>query len=292
MATCLCNFDGKGVSKMMENRNFTRKVLAFLCLLIFTLSVPAQEPVVPIVYGETLIGGAQNGKWITAEKTDAQLKDKTEFKILSFNGFKKGSIFGTKDDDRGVCTENPRLTFEEPEANINDAPPFAIGANAKWNPVPRLPQAIGLKDKTYTKIVADFLKTKGIAKTKIKITQAFRIDLEGDGKDEIIITGNYYKKGGGETQNAGDYSFILLRRTLKGKPQNVLIEGDFFTAKLLRSGEFDPPNIHKITAIADLNGDGKMEIVLADFGYEAHSYTILEMKNGKPVKVLESECSV
>jgi len=267
-------------------------IFFFLYLMIFNLIVPAQDTVVPILYSETLLGGAQNGKWITAEKTDAQLKNKTEFKILSFNGFKKGSIFGTKEDDRGVCTENPRLTFEEPEANVSDAPPFAIGANAKWNPVPRLPQAIGLTDKTYTKIVADFLKTKGLAKTKIKITQAFRIDLEGDGQNEIIIAGNYYKKGGGETQNAGDYSFILLRRTVKGKPQNVLIEGDFFTSKLLDSGDFNPPNKREITAIADLNGDSKMEIVLADFGYEAHSYTILEMKNGKPVKVLESECSV
>ena len=270
-----------------------RNIMTFLLFgVIFVSAMSAQNSVVPIVYSETLLGGSQNGKWITAKKTVAQLKDKTEFNIINLTGIQKGgSIFGTIQRDTGVC-ENPEMRFDEPEANDHDSPPFAIGANAKWNPVPRIPQAIGLTDKTYTKLVADFLKTKGIAKTKIVITQAYRIDLEGDGKDEIIITGNYYKKGRGETQNADDYSFILLRRTVKGKPQNVLIKGDFFTAKLLRSGEFFPPNIHKITAIADLNGDGKMEIVLADFGYEAHSYTILEMKNGKPVKVLESECSV
>ena len=269
-----------------------RNLITFLLIgVIYISAMSAQNSVIPIVYGETLIGGAQNGKWVTAQKTDAQLTDKTEFKIISFNGINKiGSIFGTKGDS-GDCG-NPRITFDEPEANDNDNPPFLLGANAKWNPVPRLPQAVSLTDKTYSKIVADFLKTKSIAKTKIKITQAFRIDLDGDGQNEIIITGNYYKKGRGETQTLGDYSFALLRKNVKGKPQNILLDGEFFTAKLLRSGEFAPPSEREITAIADLNGDGKMEIVLALFGYEYNSTTIFEMKNGKPIKVLESECGV
>jgi hypothetical protein len=37
--------------------------------MIFNLIVPAQETVVPIVHSIKLLGGAQNGKWITAEKT-------------------------------------------------------------------------------------------------------------------------------------------------------------------------------------------------------------------------------
>ena len=50
--------------------------------------------------------------------------------------------------------------------------------------------------------------------------------------------------------------------------------------------------MHNIYAPDDLSGDGKMEFVLSVFGYEAHSDTIFEMKNAKPVKVLESECYV
>jgi len=275
-----------------------RNLSTFLLIgVMFIPTISAQNSVVPIVYSETLLGGAQNGKWITAKKTDAQLSDKTEFNIINSNEVKKGVIVGTKGDS-GDCG-NPRITFERPEDYDTDSPPFAIGANAKWNPVPRLPQAISLTDKTYTKIVADFLKTKGIAKTKIKLTQAFRIDLEGDGKDEIIITGKYFKKAkDGEEiaadgkQSAGDYSFVLLRKIVKEKPQNILIEGDFYTSKLLRSGEYPMPSVREITVIADLNGDGKMEIVLALFGYEYNSQTIFEMKNGKPVKVLEAECGV
>lgn len=268
-----------------------RKVLPILCLLIFTLSVSAQETIVPIVHNITLLGGTQNGKWITAEKTAESLKDKTEFNIINFNGVEKDKVFGTKGERQGACLENPVIKLPEtdnPDENVR----FALGANAKWNPLPRIPQAIGLTDKTYTKAVADFLKTKGIAKTNIAITQIYRIDLEGDGQDEVIIAGNYYKKGMSEEQSVGDYSFVLLRKIVKGKTQNILMGGEFFTAKLVKSRDFDPPNMREISAIADLNGDGKMEFVLWDIYYEGNRTAVFEMKSGKPVKVLESECYV
>ncbi len=270
-----------------------RKVLPILCLLIFTLSVSAQETIVPIVHNITLLGGTQNGKWITAEKTAESLKDKTEFNIINFNGVEKDKVFGTKGERQGACLENPVIKLPETEMdNPDENVRFALGANAKWNPLPRIPQAISLTDKTYTKAVSDFLKTKGIAKTNIVITQIYRIDLEGDGQDEVIIAGNYYKKGMSEEQSVGDYSFVLLRKIVKGKTQNILMGGEFFTAKLVKSRDFDPPNMREISAIADLNGDGKMEFVLWDIYYEGNRTAVFEMKNGKPVKVLESECYV
>jgi len=278
---------------MKKNRNFMRNVMAFLCVLILSLIAPAQETVVPIVHYITLLGGAQNGKWITAEKTTALLKDKTEFKIINFNGIGKGTVFGTKGERQGVCLEIPVINLPETESdNPDENVRFALGANAKWDPFPRVPQAISLTDKTYTKSVAKFLRTKGIAKTKIVITQAYQIDLEGDGRNEIIIAGNYYKRGMSEEQNAGDYSFVLLKKIVKGKHRNILMGGEFFTSKLLQSGDFDPPNNREISAIADLNGDGKMEFVLWDIYYEGNRSVVFEMKSGKPVKVLESECYV
>ena len=267
--------------------------------VIFVSTISAQNSVVPIVYGETLLGGAHNGKWVTAEQTERQFKDKTEFKLIGFTEIELGVFVGTK-AERGVC-ENARITFAklDGEAEDNDEQNLMLGTFADWDPLPRIPKKIALSNKANHKIVADFLKTNGISITKINITQAFRIDLESDGKDEIIITGIYLKKAkkGEEIaadgqQSAGDYSFILLRKTVKGKPQNILIEGDFYTSKLLRSGEYPMPSVREIAAIADLNGDGKMEFVLREIYYEGNRTAVFEIKNGKLVKVLESECSV
>lgn len=266
-----------------------RNLTTFLLFgVIFVSAMSGQNSVVPIVVGEDLIGGAENGKWITAEKTDTQLKDKTEFKIINFNGVKQGVFVGTK-ADRGIC-ENARITFAELEAEDNDEQKLYLGTFADWDPLPRIPTKIPLSNKSNQKIVADFLKTKRIVKTKIKITQAFQISINGDGTKEVIIVANYYKRGMGELQSVGDYSFVLLRKVVNGKWQNILIDGEFFTSKLIQSGEYGPPNIREISPLADLNGDGKIEIILKSYYYEGNWKAVYELSKNKLTKVLEVEC--
>jgi hypothetical protein len=133
------------------------------------------------------------------------------------------------------------------------------------------------------------LRTKGIAKTKLNLNQIIQVDLEGDGQREVLITGNFYKRGIMEAQTVGDYSFALLRRkTVKGKVRNILIGGEFFTKR----GYYDPPNERKILAVADLNGDGRMEIVLDTFYYEGNWKQVFEIKGTKLSKVLEVSCLI
>ena len=262
-----------------------RITTAFLCLLIFNSTVPAQqESVVTIATTYYLLGGSKNGKWLTAETVAPLIKKETKMVLIDVKGIiKGGGILTDSGEEYGACGENKAVRLE-PEIKSG----IAVGDNAKWNLVPRIPKLIAVTDKSYVKIAADFLKTKGIARTKIKLSQIVQIDLEGDGKYEIIIAGNYYKKGMGEEQNAGDYSFALLRKTVNGKPQNILLGGDFFTKR----GEYDPPNEREITAIADLNGDGKMEIVLKTFYYEGSWQQVFETSGGKISKVLEVSCLV
>ncbi len=258
---------------------------SFLCLLIFVSISPAQETVVPIATTYYLLGGSKDGKWLTAETVAPLIKKETKMVLIDVKGIVKGGgILTDSGEEYGACGENKAVRLE-PEIRSGIV---AVGDNAKWNLVPRIPKLIAVTDKSYVKIAADFLKTKGIARTKIKLSQIVQIDLEGDGKYEIIIAGNYYKKGMGEEQNAGDYSFALLRKTVNGKPQNILLGGDFFTKR----GEYDPPNEREIAAIADLNGDGKMEIVLETFYYEGSWQQVFETSGGKISKVLEVSCLV
>lgn len=261
-----------------------RIIKSFLCLLIFISISPAQETIVPIATTYDLLGGSQNGKWLTAEKTKPTMGKKTKMILVNLKGIQKDeAIMEDKSEDPGVCSEHNAVRLE-PEIESG----FAVGANAKWNLVPRVPKLVRVTDKTYQKIAADFLRTKGIAKSKINLSQIVQVDLEGDGQTEVLITGNFYKRGMGEGQTAGDYSFALLRKIVKGKTRNILIEGEFFTKR----GEYDPPNDREILAVADLNGDGRMEFVLNTAYYEGNSKQVFEMKNGKPVKVLETECYV
>lgn len=261
-----------------------RILKSILCLLAFAAIVPAQTAIVPLATDYYLLGGSQNGRWLTAEAVAPTLAKRTEMVFVNLRGVGKSSaILNNTGEENGACPEN-KLMRLEPETGST----FAAGANAGWNLVPRAPQPISVANKTYRRVAADFLRTKGIVRTKINLRQIVRIDLEGDGQAEVLITGDFYQKGNMEAQTPGDYSFALLRKITGGRVRNILIDGEFFT----RRGYYDPPNTREILAVADLNGDGRMEIVLDTHYYEGSWKQLYEIEGAKLTKVLEASCRV
>jgi hypothetical protein len=227
-----------------------------------------------------LMGGSENGKWLTPEQIFAKMSFKTEFVLASLKGVEEGGVsWGTKEPrSEDICQDFLALKFDlESDTGI------AVGSAAKWNIVPRIPQEIALDNATYKKIVADFLKTKGILRPLVKITQAYRVDLEGDGTDEVLIAATNYKNGLSSSASVGDYSAIILRKTVGKTVMTYQIEGEYVKKKI----EFGAPSEFSLSAIADLNGDGKMEIVTYGAYYEGEFAGVREMRAGKPVNVKE-----
>ena len=187
-------------------------------------------------------------------------------------------------------SESPKI----PESIFDDnslKPILAISSSAKWNPLPRTVQKIASTNKTYQKIALDFLKTKGINVRSVKLERVFSIDLEGDGSDEIFLEATNYKNKKGEissTARAGNYSFVLMRKIVGGKPKNFMIEGEFHPRKPEIEdyiSEFD------LSAVADLNGDGKMELILdGSYSYGGVSTGIYESDKTNLNEVLFAEC--
>jgi len=107
----------------------------------------------------------------------------------------------------------------------------------------------------------DFLKTKGIEQPKVKIENILRVDLDGDGEDEVLISAtNYFDKENRVPMRspAGSYSMMLLRRVVAGKVETQLVEGEFHPKAYLRTEDsFDAPNAYKVIATLDLDGDGE-----------------------------------
>ena len=257
-----------------------------ICILVIglcSLSAAAQSSIVPIVELKFrgLMGGVQNGKWIAAARVAPKLKKETEFVLVGRNGVEEGGVtMGKKGEKEDVCQDFTRFDFE-----LEQDHGVAIGSTAKWNPVPRIPKPIDLNNATYKTVVANYLKKKGIAKTTIKLTEAFRVDLEGDGVEEIILAATYYKKGLDASAAVGDYSVVLVRKVVGKVVTDHMLTGDFILKKI----DFGAPSEHHISAIADLNGDGKMEVVLYGFYYEGDFASAYEMRAGKPVMIKEFE---
>jgi hypothetical protein len=267
-----------------------KRNLLLLCLLftISLLSAHAQTKVVPILEMKVggLLGGVENGKFLDPKATAAKLKGSTTYSLFSMMGKEEGEITGAKPkNDEDVCDD---FFYVELEPKADNG--VALGDGFRWNPVPRIPKALSLTDKTYLKAAADFLRTKGIITTKPVLTQLYRVDLEGDGQEEVILTATKYSGESGASAKKGDYSFTLIRKMVAGKVKTILLGGEFVT----KGFPFGAPNTYWVSAVMDLNGDGKLEIVHNASYYEGSGTAVYQMIKGSPVeiKVLGAACGV
>ncbi len=262
----------------------TMKIILCVVLAVSTvLDAAAQTAIVPIVEltYRGLMGGVQNGKWIAPAQVARAMKPETEFVLVNWNGVEEGGVaMGKKGEKEDVCQDFTRMTLE-----LEQDHGVAIGSGLKWNPVPRLPKAIDANSAAYKTVVTNFLRKKGIVKPVIRIKEAFRVDLEGDGVEEVVLSATFYKKGLSSDAAVGDYSFVIVRKSVGKIVTDHLLQGDF----ILKKVGFGAPTENHVSAIADLNGDGKMEIVLSGSYYEGDFAGAFEMKNGKPVKITEFE---
>ncbi len=83
-----------------------------------------------------------------------------------------------------------------------------------------------------------FMEAHGLKKPQVKRPQILRIDLDGDGREEVRISGtNYFTKGGRipHRSPAGSYPFVLLRRVVGGTVQRTRIEGEFHPDGFVRT---------------------------------------------------------
>jgi len=76
-----------------------------------------------------------------------------------------------------------------------------IGLAATWNALPRKPVIADATQSVYVEAVRDFLKSRGVADPKVGITRILRVDLDGDGEEEVLISAtNYF------TEDKSDHS--------------------------------------------------------------------------------------
>lgn len=261
-------------------KKFGTRILPFLAATAF-----AAEPH-PIVEIDTgfLVGGSGRGKWISAEAAKRAIKGGEQYQIYSLTE-RLGTVTGGKPESAGEpCVEVQVIPFKtKPVKGV-------LAIAGQWNALSRIPKAESTTQPAYLKAVREFLVAKGIRNPKVKITQILRIDLEGDGEDEVLLSGtNYFNKeddGVPSSAPQGSYSFVILRRVVEGKVRTQLVAGDFYP----KAKVFNAPATYKVAAVLDVDGDGPMEVVVDGGYYEDGWTTIFRCTSKKIEQVLEVGC--
>jgi hypothetical protein len=257
----------------------------FVVLLLLSATAMAAD-LHPIVEMETgyLFGGSADGKWIKAAKAAKSMKGRTAFRVFGLTQ-EVGKATGNKPKPAKAeaCADMLTVSLSpEPKEGV-------VALRAPWNALPRKPQVADPTQQVYVDAVREFLESRRMSDPKVRITRILRVDLDGDGEDEVLINAtNYFTKDGDvpmETPVPGSYSIVLLRRVVAGKVQTEFVAGEVYA-----KDESSTPNVYKIPAVLDLNGDGKLEVIVHSQYYEGAETTIYDCSGGKCKAVLSVAC--
>jgi hypothetical protein len=263
-------------------------VLGLLSSVSSSLTISAQDvhPIVDTVEG-CLIGGIAGGKWLEADELAPMLKGGERYRLYTLASA-AGEAVGSNTESAGEpCNGTKNIKFS-PETR------GAIAVGGEWNALPRIPRAVSTNDPIYRQVVAGFLRRNGFVRPKINITQIIRIDLEGDGKEEVIVSATHLAEGlsvdGGPMAvhaKPGDYSLVFVRKIMRGRVRDIVLTEAYFPRK---NSQPWTPTQDKVAAVLDLNGDGKMEILLHGGYYEGSWSSVFRLDGEKFKNVFGCGC--
>jgi hypothetical protein len=167
-----------------------------------------------------------------------------------------GGVFITADDEPDGPNQWPRAR--------------RIAIAGVDNPRPRPVEVLDPASDVYRQAVRDVLPGLGIEDPDPDVVQVVRADLDGDGVAEVLVVAERLAAGQGLVADPGDYSIVLLRRA--GGDSAVV-------TTIVVQSIADAPHVEvsRVSAVADLNGDGRMEVVLDGYDYEGTGTSAYEL---------------
>lgn len=143
-----------------------------------------------------------------------------------------------------------------------------IGVAGVADPRPRAATALDTASPTYRDAAWAMLGGLEVDTERPEVRQVLQVDFDGDGTDEVVVAAGGVSPAGPRT---GDASIVFVRRVVDGEVVPQVI--DFWSF----GGEQVDVRELAVGAIADLDGDGRMELVVNTNVWEGAAQTVYEM---------------
>ncbi len=235
-----------------------------------TTTTAAPDPGVPVVASRFGVMGWWDGdSWVPGDgSVEIPLTGGEQFQVVLLDE----PITSATGSSLGICEPigTPLLDFDPPLPAIAQGP-GGIAVIAGWDVRPHDVTLVAAVPPEHVDAVAEFLGNRGIDDPDPNIEQVVVTDIEGDAVAEVLIVVNRLPEDlfGGP----GDYSAVLLRKQIEGVWQTAELAFD--------EPEDESPYIlkHVVAAMADLNSDARMEIVIDSYYYEGAGTVAFEYVN-------------
>lgn len=226
------------------------------------------------------VGQVRNGKWRTCDQGPKDPAGKASTKVAF-----------TLETDGSVKALNCGLKYaqDEPEGLQSWYTEPMQRTSATWfGPKPKSPAMIVAKNELYVKVLADYLKAKGMKGAKPRLEQVILTDLDGNGTREAVIFAMSQTEEmmwgtlslDGQQSHPQDYACVLIRY-VSGKSTKICevlwTDG--------RKGSLE--GFWKNAGIWNLDGLAGSELLIGSRYYEGGGGLVYRFKNGKATKLVE-----
>ena len=238
-----------------------------------------------------LLGGAREGEWIEAESARKRVSSGLKFRTYALDGpTRRAPITAKLVPGREPSPETALLDFASDDARSDPV----LAVSCPWNPAPRKIQVCDPDNKTYQDAAAEVLKAAGVADPRVQVNQILRVDLDGDGEEEAIVSANTFAPRPPDDDHpeikplpfhapGGFHSLVFVRRLVGDTVQTTVLAQEIAHRS---KGREAMPVTRQVVAILDLNGDGRMEVVISGRYYEGDWLDVFDIEGLAVRKVL------
>ncbi len=239
-----------------------------------------------IVGVQGVLGWSENGEWIGIGDGSVPAASGDLYQVIRIGSDAKSGVSGA--DPQPSCTQNSTISrnivindplftsFTSISMPYTEPVTTPIAISTDWDLTPHNVASLGLDSIAYKNIARELLSEFDIDDSDPELTVLVETDLDGDGNVEIFFgverIADSLMFG---TDN--DYSLLYMRKVIDGRFTNLLIYGDIENADYGKG----VLNSIRLSAIADLNGNGRMEVVAGLMNYEGSSTSVIEFNDDK-----------
>jgi hypothetical protein len=257
---------------------------AILLGLACAASVPATgQAIHPVLDAKSgyVLGAPVNGTWRDGQHVARRVGAGRRYRVVGQEG-----LLGVSTGSRAVsegepCEESFAVTLS-PRREEGE-----VAVDGTWNLLPRpVTRLSAAAASGYAAAVRQLLVQHGIRNPVARVTGAVRVDLDGDGTQEAIVSAFRSNGNGSFTVGAGDYSMVFVRKLVRGVVRTIMLEQEYHP---VAKGE-TTTNEYTIAGAWDLDGDGGSEIVLRASYYEGGWTTIYRIRGATAQNLVSAGC--